>query len=196
MGCMRRVSVCSQPNRGGLPLNSPSSAAYTEDEHGEIKIWVPRRSPTKQTWPNFLDNTVAGGITAGDLPGPSILRECAEEASLPASLVAPLLKSVSVITYNYRTATGWVQPEVQYIYDIRLPADVVPRPNDGEVAGFELMGVEEVVRRMVGGEFKPNCGVCLVDFFLRHGFLNPESDARFLEVATRLRARLELPGPA
>lgn len=124
------------------------------------------------------------------------MRECAEEASLPESLVGPLIKFVSVITYNYRTATGWVQPEVQYIYDLHLPADVVPRPNDGEVAGFELMGVDEVVRRMVDGEFKPNCGVCLVDFFLRHGFLNPESDARFLEVASRLRARLTLPGPA
>lgn len=170
--------------------------AYTEDDAGNISIWVPRRSATKQTWPNYLDNTVAGGITAGDLPRESIIRECAEEASLPASLVAPLIKSVSVITYTFRTPTGWVQPEVQYIYDLRLAADVVPRPNDGEVAGFERMGVEEVVGRMVAGEFKPNCGVCLVDFFLRHGFLNPESDARFLEVASRLRAGMALPGPA
>lgn len=157
---------------------------------------MPRRSPTKQTWPNYLDNTVAGGITSGDLPRESIIRECAEEASLPESLVAPLLRSTSVITYNYRNNDGWIQPEVQYIYDLRLPASVVPQPCDGEVAAFELMGVEEVLGRMVEGEFKPNCGMVLVDFFLRHGYLNPESDARYLDVTTRLRNKLALPGPA
>lgn len=161
-----------------------------------MSILATADSEVRCSWPSYLDNTVAGGITAGDLPRESIVRECAEEASLPESLVEPLIRAVSVLTYNFRGVDGWTQPEVQYIYDLPLPADVVPRPNDGEVAGFELMGMTEVVERMMKGEFKPNCGVCLVDFFLRHGFLNPESDARYLEVATRLRSRLVLPAPA
>lgn len=58
---------------------------------------------------------------------------------------------------------GWIQPEVQYIFDLPLPVDgsVVPstNPEDGEVESFELMELEEVVRRMVEGEFKPNCAM-------------------------------------
>lgn len=29
-------------------------------------IWIPRRSKTKQTYPGMLDNTVAGGLAAGE----------------------------------------------------------------------------------------------------------------------------------
>jgi isopentenyldiphosphate isomerase len=39
-------------------------------------FWVPKRAATKQTWPSYLDNSVAGGITAGDGPLETIVREC------------------------------------------------------------------------------------------------------------------------
>ncbi|KAK4697552.1 hypothetical protein P7C70_g8196, partial [Phenoliferia sp. Uapishka_3] len=130
--------------------------AYVEETDEPLKIWVPRRSATKQTWPSYLDNTVAGGITSLASPLSSIIRECAEEASLPESLTEPLLRSVSVLSYTYRTPAGWLQPEVQYIYDLKLPSDVEPQTNvdDGEVESFSLMEVEEVVDRMCKGEFK------------------------------------------
>lgn len=115
------------------------------------------------SWPSYLDNTVAGGITAGDLPRQSILREFSEEASLPPQIVSPLLKQAGVVTYCFRQKEGWLQPEVQYVYDIKLPRDGSVRPStnpeDGEVESFELMEIEEVVRRMVEGEFKPNCAL-------------------------------------
>lgn len=94
----------------------------------------------------------------------SIIRECAEEASLPSSFVSDNIRSVSVLSYSYRTVEGWIQPEVQYVYDLKLPSDgsVVPSVNDSEVEGFELMGLEEVVTRMTEGEFKPNCALVSV----------------------------------
>jgi len=108
---------------------------------------------------------VAGGITAGDLPRQSILREFSEEASLPPQIVSPLLRQAGVVTYCYRQTLGWLQPEVQYVYDIKLPSDgsIKPttNPADGEVESFELMGLEEVVGKMVGGEFKANCALCV-----------------------------------
>ncbi|GAA5962149.1 hypothetical protein JCM3765_003875 [Sporobolomyces pararoseus] len=173
--------------------------AYVEEEGKEIKIWVPRRSATKATWPSYLDNTVAGGITAGDLPRQSILREFSEEASLPPQIVSPLLRQTGVVTYIYRQTLGWLQPEVQYVYEIKLPTDGSIKPStnpaDGEVESFELMGLEEVVKRMVDGEFKANCALVLIDFFIRHGLLTAENDVRFLEVAGRIHRELGLPGP-
>ncbi|GAA5843517.1 hypothetical protein JCM11251_001642, partial [Rhodosporidiobolus azoricus] len=182
----------------GLATFGVHCTAYVEEEGRPLRLWVPRRSPTKQTWPSMLDNTVAGGITAGDSPRQSIIRECAEEASLPPAYVAPRILQTGVLVYNYRTNQGYLQPEVQYVYDLKLEGDVKPttNPEDGEVAGFELMEVEEVVRRMVAGEFKPNCALVLIDFFLRRGLLKFESDSRYLEIATRLRRQLVLPGPA
>jgi 8-oxo-dGTP pyrophosphatase MutT (NUDIX family) len=75
-----------------------------------------------QRWPNFLDNTVAGGISAGATPLESILRECAEEASFDADFVREAVKSTGIVSYGYRTEGGWIQPEVEYVYDLELPA--------------------------------------------------------------------------
>lgn len=132
-------------------------------------------------WPSYLDNTVAGGITAGDTPYASILRECAEEASLDPQIVEDRIRFGSVVVYHYRTAQGWIQPEVQYVYDLDLTPEfgalleaespeeveererdrVRPRTNaaDGEVESFELMDLESVVARICDHEFKPNCAL-------------------------------------
>lgn len=42
-----------------------------------------------------------------------------------------------------RTPKGWLQPEVEYVYDIAIPSDAdasnfEPRPLDGEVESFEV----------------------------------------------------------
>ena len=151
-----------------------------------------------RSWPGYLDNTVAGGISAGDTPFNSIIRECVEEASLDPSFTTRAILSTSVVVYTYRTVDGWLQPEVQYIYDLPMPGpdDVQPRTNDDEVESFELVPLDRVVRDMLEGKFKPNCALVLVDFLVRHGYVTPESDARFLEVASRCRRTLSLPGPA
>lgn len=62
--------------------------AYTP----EYKIWVPRRASTKSTFPGMLDNSVAGGISAGDTPLESMIRECYEEAGFHESLVRSTIK--------------------------------------------------------------------------------------------------------
>lgn len=78
-----RRSACTSPY-----VLISSRKAYTPDG----RIWVPRRSRTKQTWPGYLDNSVAGGITAGDSPRASMVRECFEEAGLSRDQVEPYLK--------------------------------------------------------------------------------------------------------
>lgn len=86
------------------------ATAYTPD----YRIWVPRRVNTKATWPGFLDNSAAGGITAGDLPYESMVRECGEEAGLDEEIVKSSMKQTGVISYFHRTSeAGWVQPEVE-----------------------------------------------------------------------------------
>ncbi|KAJ4316450.1 hypothetical protein N0V94_005441 [Neodidymelliopsis sp. IMI 364377] len=174
--------------------------AYTRSQDtGEIKIWTPRRAKSKQTYGGMLDNAVAGGISSGESPFESLVRECAEEASLAETLVREKARAAGTVTYWYVRderaggETGLLQPEVQYIYDLELPEDVVPKPGDDEVEEFYLWSVEEVQEAMKRGEFKPNCSLVVLDFLVRHGILTEANEKDFIEIVSRLHRRLEFP---
>jgi 8-oxo-dGTP pyrophosphatase MutT (NUDIX family) len=170
-----------------------------DDGTGEIKLWVPKRSASKQTYGGMLDNTVAGGIATGETPFESLVRESSEEASLPEDLVRKNARAVGTVTYfHIRDAraggeTKLLQPECQYVYDLELPQDVVPEPSDDEVESFGLMTVDEVQEAMRSGQFKPNCALVLLDFFIRHGIVTMETDKGYIEIVSRLHRRLDFP---
>ena len=172
--------------------------AYTKKD-GQIKIWTPRRARTKQTYGGMLDNAVAGGISAGESPFESLVRECGEEASLSEELVRSKAQACGTVTYYYIRderaggETNLMQPECQYIYDLELPEDVVPKPGDDEVEEFYLWSVEEVQEAMRKGEFKPNCALVVLDFLIRHGILTMENERDYIEIVSRLHRRLEFP---
>jgi hypothetical protein len=43
------------------------------------------------------------------------------------------------VSYYYRTKAGWLQPEVEFVYDMRLePGEARLAPMDGEVESFEV----------------------------------------------------------
>ncbi|GAB7346930.1 hypothetical protein MBLNU459_g1995t1 [Dothideomycetes sp. NU459] len=176
-----------------------SSPSDPKPKARALKLWVPRRAQTKQTYGGMLDNTVAGGMATGETPRLCLVREASEEASLPSALVSAAAKSAGTVTYFHIRderaggETGLLQPECQYVYDLELPADVVPRPSDGEVDRFYLWGVAEVRRRLRAGEFKPNCAVVLLDFFVRHGLVSHEDEPDYLELVSRMHRKLEFP---
>ncbi|KAK5165274.1 uncharacterized protein LTR77_009372 [Saxophila tyrrhenica] len=189
----------------GIVTYGVHMSAYTygkregaEGEKKEMRIWVPRRAATKQTYGGMLDNTVAGGIATGESAFESLVREAQEEASLPEDVVRRDAKAVGTVTYfhirDQRAGgeTRLLQPECQYVYDLELAEDVVPKPSDDEVAGFELKNVEEVKQALKDGEFKPNCAMVLLDFFVRHGILTPDEPG-YIEMVSRLHRRLEFP---
>ncbi|ORY25161.1 NUDIX hydrolase domain-like protein [Naematelia encephala] len=172
-----------------------------EGQGDDMKIWVPRRSETKATWPSKLDNSVAGGIPAGMKPIESMIKECDEEASLPADLVKKYIKNCGVVTYFYITDDGYLQPEIEYVYDLKLPhrddpSYVLPHPHDDEVESFSLLTIPEVLAALHSGQFKPNCGLVLVDFLIRHGLVTPEDEPNFIEITWRMRRRLGVAVPS
>jgi isopentenyldiphosphate isomerase len=169
------------------------------DSNGEYQIWVPRRAETKQTFASMLDNSVAGGITVGEGPWESLVREAEEEASLPRS-VAEKSISVGAVTYFYVSGAGsggeegLLQPECQFLFDLDLTGmDVELKPNDAEVESFKCMSVSEVKECLKNGEFKPNCGIVTIDFLIRHGFIKSEDEPHYLELIARLHRRLDFP---
>ncbi|RMZ76866.1 hypothetical protein DV738_g4699, partial [Chaetothyriales sp. CBS 135597] len=171
--------------------------AFVRTDEG-IKIWTPRRSLTKPTYPGMMDNTVAGGMSTGEEPFECLVRECDEEASLPEHVVQSA-HAVGILTYfHVRDSraggeTGLCQPECQYIYDLELPADVVPKPNDDEAIDFQLLSIQDLHTALANGKFKPNCALVLLDFFVRHGIITPQNEPDYIEIVARLHRRLEFP---
>lgn len=177
--------------------------AYVKDEtapHG-VRFWVPRRAADKSTFPSMLDNTVAGGLCTSEEPFECLVREADEEADLPEAVVRQRAKPVGTVTYIYLTDEahvgegGLIYPECQWVYELELPRDVVPKPKDGEVAEFMLCDVDEVRAQLGRGEYKPNCALCVVDFFFRWGILTGENEPEMEAIQRRMHREISFPGP-
>ncbi|WFD22185.1 thiamine diphosphokinase [Malassezia equina] len=145
----------------------------------------------QRLFPDPLD----GGITAGEGPLVTVVRECEEEAGLSPSLVRSHIQAAGVLTYFYKTESGWRQPEMQYVYDLPLPADVTLAPSDGEAESFELLDRATIMERMLQGTFKPNCTLVLMDFFIRHGWLTADNESDYTALASLLHTPLRIPVP-
>ena len=189
--------------RSGTPLFGINTygvhmTAY-QNEPGGMRIWVPRRTRTKQTYGGMLDNTVAGGMSSGEKPLDCVVREAAEEASFPEEIVRKTAKACGTVSYFHIRderaggEVGLLQPECQYCYDMEVGPDVVPKPCDGEVEEFYLWSVDEVKRALAEGQFKPNCAMVLLDFFVRHGVLTAENEKDYAEIVSRLHRKLPFP---
>ncbi|KAA1472786.1 hypothetical protein DENSPDRAFT_839153 [Dentipellis sp. KUC8613] len=164
-----------------------------EQDENSIRVWVPRRAKGKPTFPGMLDNSVGGGIAAGTSVHETLVKEAMEEASLPADAIHKYARSTGALSYFYRMDTGHLQPEIAYVYDMHVPVGKYTlKPMDGEVESFELLPLKEVIAHLRAGEFKPNCGLVLLDFLIRKGYVTPDDEPDFMEIITRLHGRFDI----
>ncbi|KAL4864940.1 hypothetical protein BDV12DRAFT_200658 [Aspergillus spectabilis] len=182
----------------GLLTTGVQLTCYTTSSTG-LKLWIARRSRTKQTYPGMLDSTAAGGLDSGLAPFEGVVRETVEEASLSESFVREKIRSVGALSYYHvmpalpsLNGIGLLQPEIEYVYEMELEGGVVPIPGDSEVEKFYLWGVEEVKGALGRGEFKFNSAIVVVDFFVRHGVITAENEGGYFEILSRLHRRLGL----
>lgn len=168
----------------GVRAGGPHMTGYVRRKDG-LHVWVPRRSYDKPTYPGQLDNTVAGGQPAGLGLHENLIKECGEEASIPPAL-AEQAKAVGVVAY-WNQSGQQLKPDIMTCFDLELPEDFTPRANDGEVHSFELWPVQRVFETVRDTtEFKYNCNLVLIDFFVRHGLLSAD-DVDFLPIVCGLR---------
>jgi len=140
-----------------------------------LLMWIGRRARDRLIFPGALDNMVAGGLPHGISLRDNLIKECQEEAGMPAQLAAGA-RPVGALSYN-RVAERGFRPDVLYCYDIELPGDFEPRNTDGEVEEFLLLPIQQVMDIVHGSdEFKLNCNLVIVDFLVRHGLIGPEHD--------------------
>lgn len=153
-----------------------------------IHMWIGRRARDRLLFPGALDNMVAGGLPHSLGLEQNLVKECQEEAGVPGELAGKAVP-VGVVSYN-RVAKRGFRRDVLYCYDLELPDGFVPENTDGEVEEFMLLPLAEVaaiVRET--DEFKLNCNLVVIDFLIRHGWLDPQSP-EYLDLVQGLRQPL------
>ena len=153
---------------------------------GEDFMWIGRRSLNKPTGPGKLDQMVAGGQPAGRSLRDNLIKECGEEAGIPPALAAQA-KSVGTVSYVIDRSDG-LRRDVLFNFDLELPEDFEPENVDGEFEAFYLWPMSEVMARLRDSDdFKFNSGLVVIDFLVRHGYI--DSDHRdYVEIVAELHA--------
>jgi len=144
-----------------------------------VNAWVARRSASKPVDPDKLDNLVGGRISAGMSVDETLRKEAWEEAGIPPGLLAGL-NCISAVRVEYSVPEG-LHREVLFVHDLWLPDDFKPANQDGEVSEIRSMAVEEVLQKLLAGEFTLDAGVVMIDGLLRLGAVLPE-DSQYLDL--------------
>jgi 8-oxo-dGTP pyrophosphatase MutT (NUDIX family) len=151
----------------GVHLNG-----YVRDGE-QILLWVGKRADNRPIEPGKLDHLVAGGLPSHISPFDNLMKEAAEEASIPKEL-ARRAEPAGALAYRMEL-NGHLRDDTLFVYDLELPRDFVPHNHDGEIASFELLPLHEVERILAETEaFKFNVGLVVIDFMIRMGHLTPE----------------------
>ncbi len=152
-----------------------------------IHMWVARRAYDKPTFPGMLDNMVAGGQPIGLGLMANVVKECGEEAGIPEDLARHAV-AVGMISYTHQPPEG-CKPDQMFCYDLELPENFIPTPADGEVEEFYLWPIAKVAETVRDSfEFKFNCNLCIIDFLVRHGVIDPDNEPDYTALAHGLRA--------
>ncbi|KAI1120840.1 NUDIX hydrolase domain-like protein [Nemania abortiva] len=156
---------------------------------------VPRRAKTKSTYPNMLDNTVGGSLSAGESPIECMVRECEEELSMKPEYTRANLKPCGTISWSTdRLDDGSVgcQHQVQYLYEMEIGEDTVLEIGDGEVGEINWKSLDQVRAALSNGEFKLNCAMTWLAFLIRNGHITAEDEPKLVEICSRLHRKLDL----
>ena len=162
----------------GLLLRSVQACAYTVTAAGPL-VWVARRAAHKPVDPGRLDALVAGGIAGFDSPRATLLRECAEEAGIPAALAGRAREAgeLELCVPSVDDGLPVVHRERVALHDLELPPDFVPRPVDGEHSEIVPMSPAEALASIDAGGWTRDGAQATADLLRRLGWTPGRSGA-------------------
>ena len=171
----------------GLPSSAVHLNGFVRKSDG-LHMWIARRAAHLRSFPNLLDNLVAGGQPVDQSVIDNLHAECGQEAGISEEL-AQTATPVGLVTFQAEDPSG-VRAGVAFCFDLELPEDFQPVGDDGEVASFALRPIEDVVEIVrTTRDFKFNCNAVIIDFLVRHGVLTPD-EPEYAKIVSGLRRPL------
>ena len=155
--------------------------AYTR-QNNSYKLWVPKRNKNKLVAPSKLDNSVAGGVRAGEDIFGALEREAYEEAGLKKKQLNNV-KLVGTLNYNWKNSPYTLRRDTLYLFDLEVDDKFKPHCLDGEVEKFELMEWKKVLKLMQNTDsIKSNCNLVFFNFMVRHSLINKKLEKNYEEI--------------
>lgn len=146
------------------------------------KLWVPKRNKKKLVSPSKFDNSVAGGVRAGEGIYSALEREAYEEAGLKKEQLNNV-KLVGTLNYNWKNSVYTLRRDTLYLFDLEVDEKFKPYCLDGEVEKFELMDWKKVLKLMQNtNSIKNNCNVVFFNFMVRHGLINNKLEKNYEKI--------------
>ncbi|RGP65305.1 thiamine pyrophosphokinase [Fusarium longipes] len=201
----------------GVHLNVYSRNPTTGEYHIWVSHRAVGRD---MSYSGMFDQIVAGGADPDDeigcvlAPHKTLIREAKEEAGLeidestqhayvPGNIKKPRSKIGKVARVSWITFydekdedaghlnEGQVEPGVRIIYDLEVKRDFRPTPNEPGIK-FQLMNMSEVKKSLVGvyPRWKPNSGLVMLDFLVRHQQVTMNNDHQFSQIVNDLRPEI------
>ena len=159
---------------------------------GGTWMWLARRSASKATDPERLDNLVGGGIAAGFRVDDTVVKEAWEEAGISETL-ARRARPTGLLHARKPMFDG-LQRETLFVHDLALPSDFVPENQDGEAMEHRLVSLDEAARTIAvtqgHDEVTLDASLVVLDYLIRQGQIRP--DQRCYAALAALRARYPL----
>lgn len=168
----------------GFPSIGVHLNGIVQDEKNK-HMWLSHRSPHLFSFPNKLDNLVAGGHGVSTNLQETLYQECHEEALISRDLASKSILT-SLITFCVDHGNKLRRGAV-FCYDLNLPRDWIPKNEDGEASQFELLEINEVLKVVSNAtSFKFNSALVIIDYMIRNGHIDP-SEEDFIGIVSGLR---------
>ena len=185
---LARIERAAARSWGSLTFGAHANGHVVDAAGRPTHLWVAQRAWTKPTDPGLLDNLVGGGVPWDQTPRQTLVREGWEEAGLDAATMARAVPGrVIELKRELPDCSGHgLQWEQLFVFDLALPAGLLPRNQDGEVESLRLLPVDEALALAAGGAMTVDAALVTLDFALRHRLLAAADHARLAQRTAHL----------
>ncbi len=112
-------------------------------KNSEGKLWIPRRTPTKKSFPSALDFSVGGHVSSGETYEEAFKKEAWEELA------------IDITKTNYKIV-GTMNPHTDavgaFMTVYEIESDIVPEYNHEDFTEYFWLTPEEILTKLENGD--------------------------------------------
>lgn len=146
------VALASIERAAVRPLGLATHAVHLVGATPDGRWWVQQRALDKSTDPGMWDTLMGGLMAAGESAELTLQREAWEEAGLTSADLAEVQWCGAFTVWRPLENSGYMIERIR-VARVVLAEGRIPENQDGEVAQFEALRTDDLLRRIEAGQF-------------------------------------------